>query len=126
MRKLFSSIFGRAENADKVIDGVGRGLDKIIFTKEERSDANLKLGEWYLEWLKATSGAALARRFIAILVTLLWCLLTLCGISASAVGRPELADYIFQVMLEVVIQPFSIIIGFYFLTHTVRAYKKEK
>ncbi len=121
---ILSRIFGTAENADKLVNGAVKGLDAIVFTEEERSVANSKLNDWYLKYLQATQPQNLARRIIAIAVTAMWALLTLLGTALYFIN-PEWSEFVFRVLSEVVNMPFMIIIGFYFLKHTVTAYNKK-
>ena len=130
---ILKRIFGRPEDASKVIDGAVKGLDAIFFTKEEKAHANQKLSDWYLKYLAATQSQNVARRFIAMVVVLLWAALIITGIMARVAeswlevkateGHELISEFIFRVMVEVVATPFSVIIGFYFLTHAVRAYQ---
>ena len=109
MKKLLGAIFGSAKNTELV----AAGLDKTFFTKEEKAD-------YFLKYLAATQPQNLARRFIALAVVLLWCLL----IVVAVVGYQFDSDYslyIFDVLSDNVNTPFSIIIGFYFAAHLVRS-----
>ena len=119
-----SKIFGNEKQLDKLTTGAVSGLDKMFFTKEEKADANQKLSEWYLRYLEATQPQNVARRVIAFIVVGLWALLVLVGVAAQLFDAPY-AKYVFEVLAEVVMNPFLLIVGFYFLTHTVRAYKKD-
>jgi hypothetical protein len=123
MGKILGAIFGSSKNTETVVDGAVKGLDKMFFTQEERSEANQKLSEWYLRYLEATAPQGLARRFIAVVVVLLWCALIIAGVTIRWWSY-EASDFIFKVLEEIIMTPFSIILGFYFLTHAVRAYKK--
>jgi len=120
---ILRRIFSRPEDATKIIDGATKGLDKIFFTKEERADANIKLSEWYLKYLSATEGQNLARRFIAIIVVAIWGTLVVFGVAVRWISY-EMSDFVFRVLTDIVMTPFSIVIGFYFLTHAVRTYQK--
>ncbi len=120
---ILSRIFSRPEDGSKIVDGAISTLDNAFFTKQERSDASAKVSEWYLKYLGATTGADLARRIIAIMVVGLWCLLVVLMVAAY-LASVAYAEFIFGVLTDVVMTPFSIIIGFYFLTHTVRAFQK--
>lgn len=133
--KILKRLFARPEDGEKIIDGAVKGLDAMFFTDEEKSRANAKLGEWYLKYLAATEGQNLARRLIAIIVVYLWAGFALLAAFARAVeiwfqrGAEQyahpLSDFILALLVEVIMIPFGVVIGFYFLTHTVRAYKKE-
>lgn len=135
---ILSRIFSNPEDGSKIVDGAISTLDNAFFTKQERSDASQKVSDWYLKYLAATDGQSLSRRFIAITVSLLWAALVLAGITARGVElwlMPEVAegvtvlyplsDFIFEVLANVVMMPFSIIVGFYFLTHSIRAFQKK-
>lgn len=105
------------------MDGAISTLDNAFFTKQERSQASEKVSEFYLKYLAATQGQNVARRAIALVVACLWCALVILGIVVRYFSV-DYSDFIFRVLVDVVMQPFSIVIGFYFLTHTVRAFQK--
>lgn len=122
MRKIFGAIFGSPKNTETIVSGAAAGLDKIFFTKEEKSEANQKLADWYLKYLAATQPQNLARRLLAIIVALLWAFLILFGIGVRWFSY-EMSDFVFKTMDELVHQPFMLIMGFYFLAHVVRTYQ---
>ncbi len=122
---ILANIFGSSKNSETIVDGAVKGLDKIIFTKEERADANQKVAEWYLKYLGATQPQNVARRFIAMIVVALWAGLILLGIAVRWISY-DYSDFIFKVLAELVNEPFMIIMGFYFLAHVVRTYNKGK
>ncbi len=131
MKDIIAAIFGSKKNTETIVDGAVSGLDKMFFTKEERAEASHKLSEWYLKYLAATQPQNLARRLIALAIVWLWWLLVFLGVAVRGVEvwlnlQAEFSEFIFKVLVEVVMQPFSIVVGFYFLTHTVRAYQKQK
>jgi hypothetical protein len=119
---LLDKLFGSDKQLDKLTSGAVNGLDKIFFTKEEKAEANQKLSDWYLKYLEATQPQNLARRLIAIVVVSLWAFLIFFGVLMWKfdVGW---STFIFSTLNNIVNNPFMIIIGFYFLTHAVRAYK---
>lgn len=116
-----SFLTGGSRTAEKVVDGVSGGLDMMFFTDEEKSQASQKILDWKLEYAKATAGMSINRRIIVFAVTTLWSasvmLLTGCGLW---LGGDHLSTlFLFDVMKEIVMVPFSIIVGFYFLAHVV-------
>ena len=121
---ILASIFGSAKNTETIVDGATKGLDKLFFTKEEKSEANQKLSDWYLKYLAATQPQNLARRLIAMIVVGVWAILILFGVGIRWFSITY-SDYVFTVLTDVVAQPFLLVTGFYFLTHAVRAYQKK-
>ena len=73
---FIGKLLGSDKAASSLIDNVSKGIDKLYYSSEEKAEDKataLREGnQVYMEWLKATSGSALARRFIAIIVTLVW------------------------------------------------------
>ena len=124
------------------MDAVIAAGDKIVYTEEERADAQAKLGEWYLKYLEASNPQNLSRRFIAVAVTGLWVFLIVLGVimailtgdtsAVSVISMNEdtaeltVAAFIFLILRDVVLQPFSIIVGFYFLTQLARPFMSGK
>lgn len=120
MKKILSAIFGSSKNTETIVDGAVAGMDKMFFTKEEKAEANLKVSEWFLRYLEATQPQNLSRRFIAVVVVLLWALLVLIGVAAYPFDL-AFSQFIFDVLKDVVMNPFLIIMGFYFAAHVVRS-----
>lgn len=135
MRKLFGAVFGSSKNTQTVVDGAVAGIDKMFFTAEERSEASARAADWFLEYLAATQPQNLARRLIAVIVVLLWALLILVGVAAKAfevyVLELEEVDgafsgFVFEVLSGVVMNPFLMVMGFYFAAHVVRAWQSGR
>jgi hypothetical protein len=122
---IFDKLFGSDKQLDKLTTGAVNGLDKIFFTEEEKSEANQKLSEWYLKYLEATQPQNLARRLIALIVVSLWAFLILFGVLLYKLDMAWSA-FVFSTLNNIVNNPFMIIVGFYFLTHAVRAYRNGK
>ena len=136
VKKIFSAIFGSSENTTKVVDGAIHGLDKLFYTDEEKAESAKDVREWFLRYLQATNPQNISRRFIAIVVTLLWAFLIIAGITTFAIEYfvfydPEvefnavMAQFIFKVMTDIVAIPFAGIMAFYFMTHLARGIKKD-
>jgi hypothetical protein len=122
---ILDKLFGSDKQLDKLTTGAVNGLDKIFFTAEEKSEANQKLSEWYLKYLEATQPQNLARRLIALIVVSLWAFLILFGVLLYKLDMAWSA-FVFSTLNNIVNNPFMIIVGFYFLTHAVRAYRNGK
>jgi hypothetical protein len=78
MFSFIGKLLGSDKAAESLIDNVSKGIDKLYYSSEEQAEDKavaVKEGnQVYIEWLKSTTGSALARRFIAITVTLVWAL----------------------------------------------------
>lgn len=74
------SFFGKMLGSDKalsgVVDGVTNGLDKLVYTSEEKADdaakATTEARQMVIDWMRSTQGQNLARRLIALSVTGVW------------------------------------------------------
>jgi len=120
---LFGWLFGAPKAAEKVLDGVMNAADKLVFTDEERAEMAAKTREWFLKYLEASKPQNVARRLIAIVVSGAWVACIAIALVAKALGSDAYAAYALKVLSDVVLTPFSIIIGFYFAAHVVRAGK---
>ena len=116
-----SFLTGESKTAEKVVDGAISGIDAMFFTEEEKSIANQKILDWKLNYAKATQGMSISRRIITFSVSFVWLLLVLILVVIGLVsgGESEGVKFMYKVMTDVVMQPFSIIVGFYFLAHVV-------
>ncbi|UCE39328.1 MAG: hypothetical protein JSW00_08945 [Thermoplasmata archaeon] len=125
MRKLLGAIFGSAQTTQELVKGAVLGIDKMIFTKEEKAEASAALAEWWLKYLAATQPQNLARRLIALVVVLLWALLVLLGIALWKLD-PGYSAFVFSTLDQIVNAPFLMIMGFYFAAHIVRTWQGGK
>ncbi|MEE8423854.1 MAG: hypothetical protein V3S49_04880 [Thermodesulfobacteriota bacterium] len=122
----FLSFITGSKSIDKIVDGAMRAGDALFFTDEEKSIASQKKLDWTLEYMKATAPQNVSRRVIAFVIVILWALLVLVAVVAGgfARGPDSFSQFVFDTMKELVIQPFSIVVGFYFLTQLVRSARK--
>jgi len=120
---FLASLFGGGKTTEKIVDGVVNGADALFFTDEEKSQANQKILDFKLEWVKATQGQNIARRLIAVIVAALWAFLVLCVVVAQAFGFASFSQFCADLLRDVVNNPFLMILGFYFLAHIARANK---
>lgn len=100
--------------------------DALFFTEEEKSVASQKKLDWTLEYMKATAPQNVSRRVIAFIIVILWALLVIVAVVAGwfARGPGTYSQFVFNTLKEIVSQPFTVVIGFYFLTQLVRSAKK--
>jgi hypothetical protein len=122
---IFSWISGGGDAATKVIDAVVKTGDALVFTEEEKSVANQKTLDWVLQYMNATNAQNVARRMIALMVVGTWMFILIVACIAGYFGHEEgsYAVWMFDILNDVVADPYNIIIGFYFLTGAVRAWR---
>ena len=87
---FWGKIFGSDETTGKIIDTVSNGLDKLWHTDEEKADdraqARREGQQFILGWLDTTKGQNLARRLIAMSLTLVWILMFIGSMGLSIAG----------------------------------------
>lgn len=112
---FFGGLFSSSRMQDTAIDALRKvgGLDAA--TAQEQMD-------FVLKYVEATKHQSTVRRFIALLLTCLYSILILCWVLFAGIGY--LADYVVALeyagavknfMVDTVVQPFNIILSFYFV-----------
>lgn len=73
---LFGKMFASSGAAKEIVATVKDGLDALVYTDEEKAydaaQSRREARELLIQWIANSSGQNLARRFIAVTVTLLW------------------------------------------------------
>ena len=119
MLKFLSGLF----TSDKIVDAGISGLDKIVFTSEEKAELNQKADELRLEFVRASAPMEVSRRFIAVSVTIAWCIngamcmlgvITEVWLDWAQIQHPEIFKPIADFGLWYVMPPFTAITSFYF------------
>ena len=120
---IFSWITGSSKSAEKAVDGVVNGLDAMFFTDEEKSQANMKALELKIEFARATAGMSISRRIIVVMVSAAWLLLVILAAGLGLWHGKDAAQvtWLIELLTDVVMQPFSIIVGFFFLAQVAGA-----
>ena len=76
LASIGARLFGTEKATEKLIDNTVSLFDKIAYTSEEKAEDAAKdrseARKMIVEWMKATSGQNLSRRFIALFVTGIW------------------------------------------------------
>ena len=114
---------GSSEVVEKGLDMIDRGVDMAIYTGEEKAIAGQKLLEWKLSWVKATGAQSVARRVIAFAVVGVWVYLVLLGVHLHIFGLTNEATFIFKILVDIVTNPFLMVMGFFYAAHLIRANK---
>ena len=122
----FSFLTGQSSTAEKVVDGAISGIDAMFFTQEEKSVANQKILDWKLKYASASQGMSISRRVITFTIAGAWLALVLLTVVVGLLlgGDHAKVTFLMKILVEVVMQPFSIIVGFYFLAHVVGSARK--
>jgi hypothetical protein len=123
---FLSFLTGQSSTAEKVVSGAISGIDAMFYTDEEKSVANQKILDWKLSYASATQGMSISRRVITFTISAAWLLLVLLTVAVGLLlgGDSAQVKFLMAIMTEVVMQPFSIIVGFYFLAHVVGSARK--
>lgn len=73
---FFGKLFGSEKALDTIVDSAVSGLDKLVYTSEEKAEDHAKAvteaRSMVVKWMAATQGQNLARRLIALTVTAIW------------------------------------------------------
>ena len=118
LKRLFSA----PEVVASTVQSAVRGLDDIGYTEQEKAEKTAAAQQIYQAMWMAAVPSALSRRIIATAVTFVWTLLVILLVIQGGYfgnGEGSAAAFTFQVLKEIVAVPFSIIVGFYFLSQVV-------
>jgi len=73
---FIGKLFGTEKALNTVISSVKNGLDSLVYTEEEKATLAAKdrseARSMVIRWMEATQGQNLARRFIALMITVIW------------------------------------------------------
>ena len=87
---FWGKLFGTDEAISKTIDVVSEGLDKLVYTCEEKADASAwertEARAMLDKWMEATQGQNLARRLISLAITGVWLSQYVIATTASSVA----------------------------------------
>lgn len=118
---FLSFLAGNSGAVDKVVSAGISGIDKLVFTEEEKADYNRKLQTLHLEFVKiaATESTAqsISRRLICMPVVYVWLALIVANVGCEiflGTAYSTIADAIQQMNM-----PALAAIGFYVGRHMV-------
>jgi len=107
------SFFKSLLSSPKIIDAGIKAADAVFYTPEEKERDSQANQELMLKFIEASMPMNVARRFIAIAVTVMW---VVCGLTEGVMillESEKIAE--FHAFTTVyVMPPFTITIGFYF------------
>jgi hypothetical protein len=109
-------------SSDAIVKGGLNALDSVWHTEEEKAENRLASDQLKLEFVKASAPMEVARRFIAVTVTLLWAVNGAMCIALYAldtwltwkgIDHPDFGS-VMEFSLWYITPPFTTITGFYF------------
>lgn len=107
-------LFGSPDAAVKTAGTIAKGIDAMVFTDEEKSEHKAKAMEWLGKYMEQTQGQNLARRMIAMVVTIQWAVMLNVAVLLQLLEADKKSDYVFKVMDECVNEAFMLVMVFYF------------
>ena len=103
-----------------------RGLDDIVYTEQEKAEKTQAAQNLYAELWKAAVPSAISRRVIAAIMVSVWAVLVLVALLLISIGQDVRAEKVVELLVTVVKDPVSIIVGFYFLKDIVKTYRDNQ
>lgn len=118
---ILKTLFGSTDAAVQTAGTIAKGIDGLVYTDQEKADMRARSMDWFNEYAKSSQGQNVARRLIAVLVVAQWLLLINLGVALRLVSWLDESEYVFNVLDNLVKEPFMLIIGFYFLARIIPA-----
>lgn len=125
MFKFLGKLFNSEKALEATVKAVTSGLDKLVYTDEEKADAaagNRSEGRrMIIEWMEKSSGHNLTRRFLAISISLTWLSMYIgagvTAVTSAFVSEPESWQLASQYLLSYSLSmngAVMLLLGFYF------------
>ena len=116
---LFSFLKSNQKTVDKVIDGAVSGIDKMFFTKEEKTQVTKEMADGLQDFVKQTldenTARSRTRRVLAIMIMAVYLLLIIAAVVVFAFSK-EYAEFVFKVVGEM--STYALMVaGFFFGAH---------
>lgn len=113
-------LFGGTDAANKTISSISSGIDKLVYTPEEKADASREGVKLWIEYQKATQPQNLSRRLIALVIVAVWALTVIAagilGVT-SAFDNPNAgtaASFLLDLLFKAIMPSVVVIVSFYF------------
>jgi len=121
VKRLFSS----PKAIEDTLASARRGLDDLVYTDQEKDERTERAQELYSKLWMAAVPSAVSRRLIAVSVVFTYCFLLVTAVALHVAGMIESAEFTLALLGEALVNPFNIIIGFYFLKQVVDTYRNK-
>lgn len=126
---ILTKLFPTVKSAEKIIDGVRNGIDKMTFTAEERAGANTKIADALAEYAKETltenSIRSYTRRYLCVSVVAVYLLFLIASVALYRFD-PDYSKYIYDVADECLSTLVLMTFGFYVGAYMVKSYLTPK
>lgn len=107
-------LFGSPDAAVNTANTIAKGVDSVVYTDQEKAENRQLSMEWLTKYMESTQGQNLARRMIAMIVTIQWTIMLNLAVGLQLFDAPSKSDYVFKVMDECVNEAFMLVMIFYF------------
>ena len=128
VKAIFGGSDDGADRVMKVATGIGGWIDGQQFTDEEKAAYSAETAQQFQEFMSSTvkenTQRSLTRRNLAIWIIRTWILLLIASIIAAALGKNEIAEYIFNIATFHTMDYLVLGVGgFFFGAHIIRQTK---
>jgi len=110
---LLGWLTGGSKTAETVANGIYSGIDKLVYTDEEKADASRKGFELFIKYQEATQPQNVARRLIAMQVVAVWVLFVMVA-GVGVVFSFEYEARLVKFIDDILNWPFMFVMGFYY------------
>lgn len=100
------SFFKSMLSNESIVEGAQKGIDAAFLTNEEKT-------QYFLEYLKASMPMNVARRFIALAITLFWVFVGVIQVVLILSSSP-LIEEMHSFAIVYAMPPFTVLVSFYF------------
>lgn len=118
-------LLGSPKSFGETVNAVGAGLDRFIYTKQEKAENSAKAvsegRNMVIKWMETTQGQNLARRLIALSITFVWLSMFVAKLGLSIAGiwldsglKYEASSQIISDNIDQMTGAVMLILGFYF------------
>ncbi len=125
---VWGFLSGNSKSVEKVVDAGISGLDKLVFTDEERADYHAKLQKLHLQFVQISANESttqsISRRLICLPVVYSWLAMIFMNVWFEVWGFGEVKSITFAISQMSV--PALAAIGFYVGRHLASDWNKKK
>lgn len=125
---LWGFLSGNSKSVEKVVDAGIAGIDKLVFTDEEKAEYHAKLQKLHLQFVQIAANESttqsISRRLICLPVIYSWLILIFMNVWFEVWGFSEVKSI--TLAIEQMSVPALASIGFYVGRHLVSDWNRKK